>query len=310
MENHTPAKEHETSNSSKKWIIILGILSGFFFLTTLYFAFMGSPSQKTELTQTVEERNALQSELDALLIEHDKIKLEYGDLAEQLSEKDSVIIANAEEIKKLLSTTSDYNQIKRQMARLQNIAKEYVAEMDKLHQENQVLKEENTQVKESLAQEQAKVVTVEKNNKDLSDKISVASVLKVYNIHGRAVSVKARNNVESITEKANKANRFKTSFIIGENSLMDPGPVNVYCRIAIPETGRVLTPGAGDAYTFGYNGTKLQYTAKTTINYTGKEESVILYWDIRKDDSAAKGKYVIEIYSDNLLLGETYFILD
>ena len=179
MENFTPAKEHETSNSSKKWIIILGILSGFFFLTTLYFAFMGSPSQQTELTQTMEEKNALQSELDALLIEHDKIKLEYGDLAEQLSEKDSVIIANAEEIKKLLSTTSDYNQIKRQMARLQNIAKEYVAEMDKLHQENQVLKEENTQVKESLAQEQAKVVTVEKNNKDLSDKISVASVLKV-----------------------------------------------------------------------------------------------------------------------------------
>ena len=309
MENFA-SKENEKSNSSKKWIIILGVLSCFFFLTTLYFAFMGSPSQKAEFTQTMEEKNALQSELDALLVEHDKIKLEYGELAEQLSEKDSIIIANAEEIKKLISTTSDYNQIKRQIARLQNIAKEYVAEMDKLHQENQLLKEENTQVKESLVQEQAKVATVEKNNKDLSDKISVASVLKVYNIHSRAVSVKSRNNTETITEKAGKANKFKTSFIIGENSLITPGPMNVYCRIAIPETGRVLTPGSGDSYTFGYNGTKLQYTAKTTINYTGKEESVILYWDIRKDDTAAKGRYVVEIYSDDLLLGETYFILD
>ncbi|MFA5781409.1 MAG: hypothetical protein WC868_03975, partial [Bacteroidales bacterium] len=50
----------------------------------------------------------LQHQLDSLLVEHDKIKKEYGNLSNQLTKKDSIILANADEIQKLIETQSDY----------------------------------------------------------------------------------------------------------------------------------------------------------------------------------------------------------
>jgi cell division protein FtsB len=309
METTTEIK-NEQNNPLKKWVITLAILAGVFFATTLYFGFFAKPVFNTQYVQATTENESLQSELDSLLAEHDKIKAEYGELSEQLSEKDSIIMVNADEIKKLINSQADYKKIKKQLARLQNIAKEYVDEMDKLYQENQALKQENTQVKESLAQEQEKSATYQQEKENLNAKISTAAVLKAYNIYSRAVYYKSRNSSEVITEKASKSKKFKTSLILGENSLIEPGPVNIYCRIAVPETGRVLSPGSSDAYTFNNNGQQLQYTAKTTINYTNKAENVTLFWDIRDGDKVAKGKYIVEIFSDNGFLGETSFELD
>jgi hypothetical protein len=299
-------------NKAKKWIIALAIIAGIFFCTTLIFgykAFLGKPTMNKEYVKTEAERLLLQSELDTLMAQHDKLKIEYGDLAEQLSAKDSVIQSNAEEIKKLIQSQADYGRIKKQLARLQNIAKEYVEEMDKLYQENKVLKEENTQVKETLRQEKEKVALIEKDKQNLHEKINEAAILKAYNISGQAFNLKGSAKKEEVTEKANRAERFKVSCTLGENSLIVPGPVNVYCRIAIPETGRVLAIGDGDAYAFSFNGQKLQYSDKTTINYTGKTEKITLQWDIRPGDKVLKGRYAVEIYTDNQLLGETYIIL-
>lgn len=310
MEEINLQNNKETKNPLKKWVIILGILTLIFIGTTVYFAFFGTTSSNVEYKKSVDERELLQTELDELLVEHENIKTEYGELAEKLTEKDSVILANADEIKKLINSQADYNKIKKQLARLQNIAKEYVEEMDKLYEENKALKEENVQVKETLQQEREKVATIQRDKADLSEKITTAAVLKVYGISSYAVSLKSRTNEEVITDKASKSRKFKTTFTLGENSLITPGPINLYCRIAIPETGKVLSPGNSDIYSFQYRGEKMQYTSKATVNYTNKAESVTMYWDIRDNDKAIKGKYLVEIFSDGVLLGETFFILE
>lgn len=310
MEERNNQRETAEKNPLKKWVIILAILAGIFLCTTVYLAFFAKPTFNKEYIETVEVKENLQQELEILIAEHNKIKEEYGDLSEQLSEKDSVIQANADEIKKLINSQGDYNKIKKQLARLQNIAKEYVEEMDKLYEENKALKEENTQVKETLAQEREKTAAIEKDKEDLTQKITTASTLQAYNVESYAIYTKSKGDVEVPTPKANKAKHFKTTLILSENSLAEPGPVNVYCRIALPGDGRVLIPGSSDAYSFNFEGQKLQYTAKATINYMNKAENVSLYWDIRPDDKALKGKYTVEVYSDELFLGETYFILE
>lgn len=303
-------KNQEKENKSlKRWILVLGILAGIFLITTVYYSFFGAPVMNTQYIKVEAEKLNLEKELDELLAEHNQIKERMGDLTLQLSEKDSMILAGAEEIKKLIHNQADYNKIKKQLQRLQGTAKEYVEEMDKLYQENKALKEENTIIKESLAMEQEKSATYQKDKENLSQRISSAAIYKAYNVYARALNVKNRNDVEVVTEKANKAKRFKVSLILGENSLIAPGPVNIYCRIAIPG-GRVLTMGTSDAYTFMYNGQRLQYTEKTTINYVNKAENVSLYWDIRPDDKVIKGTYLVAIYTDDQLLGETSIVLD
>jgi len=302
--------EHVTEkNPLKKWVILLAILAVVFFGTTLYFGFFAKPVFNQEFIKAIVENEYLQSELDSLLIEHERIKEEYGDLSEQLAEKDSVILANAAEIKKLIAGQADYRKIKRQLERLQNIAKEYVEEIDQLFTENKQLKEENTQVRAQLSETKKEIEAIKKDKQELNQTISTAAVHQAYNIHSRAVYFKNRNNEEVVTEKTNRVDQIKTTFILGANSLIPAGPVTIYLRIAIPGSGRILTPGSGDAFSFYFEGEKLQYTAKKTVNYDNRAETVTIVWDLKDDDKAVKGKYIVQLFTDNQFLGETSFEL-
>ena len=295
-------------NPLKKWVIILGVLAGLFLCSTLYLAFFAKPTMNKNYTQ-VENRNVeLRGELDSLLAEHNRIKEQYGELSDQLSEKDSVIMASAAEIEKLINSQADYNRIKKQLSRLQNISQEYVQEMDKLYQENQALKEENQQVRATLEQEREVTRSIQKSNEDLSQKITDAATFKAYNIKSSGYLVRNKGTEEP-TDKASKVKRIKTSLMLGENPLIEPGPVNIYCRIAIPETGKVLTMGSGDTYSFVHNGQRLQYSCKTVVNYNNKAENIDLNWDLMSDDKAIKGQYSVQVYTDDQFLGESFFTL-
>jgi myosin heavy subunit len=296
-------------NPLKKWVILLAILAIVFLGTTLYFGFFAKPVFNQVYIKTVAENQFLQEELDSVMVEHERIKLEYGTLSEQLSEKDSIIVANAKEIKKLIDSQADYRKIKRQLERLQNIAKEYVEEIDQLFTENKQLKEENTQVKAQLTESKKEIEAIKKDKQELNQTISTAAVHQAYNINSRAIYFKNKNQEEVVTEKTNRVDQFKTTFILGANSLIPSGPITIYARIAIPGSGRILAPGTGDAFSFIYNGDKLQYTAKQTVNYDNKAELVTIVWDIRDNDKAEKGRYIVQLYTDTQFLGEASFEL-
>jgi len=296
-------------NTLKKWVILFAVLATVFLGLTIYFVFFAKPVLNKEFVKTVVENESLQTELDSLLIEHERIKQEYGTLSEQLSEKDSVILANAAEIKKLIAGQADYKQIKNQLVRLQNIAKEYVEEIDQLYTENKQLKAENKQVKEQLTESKKEIEEIKKDWEELGLTISSASVHQAYNIHSRAVYFKNKDKEEVITEKANRVDQFKTTFILGANPLIPAGPVTIYSRIAVPDTGRILTPGAGDAFSFDFNGEKLQYSSKKTVNYDNSAVTVTIIWNLAEGDKAVKGKYNVKLYTEELFLGETSFEL-
>jgi len=296
-------------NPLQKWVILLAVLVVIFLGAALYFSFFASPSFNKELKSTFAKKEYLQTELDSLLVEHERVKVEYGTLSDQLSEKDSLITANAEEIRKLIAEQADYRKIKRQLERLQNIAKEYVEEIDQLYTENQQLKAENQQVKADLEDSKREIAVIKKDKEELGQTISSAAIHQAYNINSRAIYFKNKNKDEVITEKANRVDQIKTTFILGANSLIPAGPVTVYCRIAVPGTGRILSPGAGDAFTFDYQGEKLQYSAKKTVNYNNHAETVVVVWDLVEGDKAVKGKYIVKVYAENLYLGETSFEL-
>ena len=301
MENLTSEnRKSNEENPLRRWIIILGALAFIFFCTTVYFAFFAAPSFNTGVTKLVQNQEQVQADLNKeladLMAEHDLIKEQYGNLVDSLSEKDSVIMANAAEIQRLIAQQADYNKIKKQLQRLQKISQESVAELDKLYAENTQLKEENKELNTTLTQTRQEKKQVEEENQNLTAKINTEATLRAYNI--KAVGA------------FNKARKIKTTLTLAENSLITPGTYNVYCRVSVPGDGRVLTPGKSDAYTFMNEGQKLQYTAKASVNYVNKAEHVTLVWDIRDNDKAIKGTYIVQVFSDNGLLGETRFTLE
>jgi ElaB/YqjD/DUF883 family membrane-anchored ribosome-binding protein len=184
-----------------------------------------------------------------------------------------------------------------------------VEEIDQLYTENQQLKEENKQVKAQLTESKKEIEEIKQEKEELGQTITTAAVHQVYNINSRAVYFKNRSKEEMITEKANRVDQLKTTFILGANSLIPAGPITIYCRIAVPGTGRILTPGAGDAFSFDFNGEKLQYSSKKTVNYDNTAINVAITWDLVEGDKAVKGKYMVQLYTEEQFLGETSFEL-
>ncbi|MFA5194408.1 MAG: hypothetical protein WC401_01285, partial [Bacteroidales bacterium] len=89
-----------------------------------------------EKEKAISERQILQSELDSLLNEHEKMRTEYGDLTQDLAVKDSTIQAQAAEIQQLIESNAGKRQIQRKLDYLRTITQDYVAQIDKLLKEN------------------------------------------------------------------------------------------------------------------------------------------------------------------------------
>ena len=130
----------------KKLTIIFVIIS-IVLACLLVFSFLNVKQINVEKEQSIVLQEELQEELDSILFEYENIKQSYGDLNDQLSERDSAIVAQAKEIERLIASQADYRRIKKKLELLQNQGKEYVRLLDSLYVVNKELTIENQEVK-------------------------------------------------------------------------------------------------------------------------------------------------------------------
>jgi|AntAceMinimDraft_17_1070374.scaffolds.fasta_scaffold01172_2 cell division protein FtsB len=263
----------------------------------------------TEKEQISTEKQKLQLELSTLIYKHDSIKISYGKLTDKLSEKDSVILANAHEIQKLIASQADYRRIKRKINRLRDITQRYVGQIDSLYTVNKVLKTENVKIKSAYKKEQKKTSKLAEDTAYLSEKVATASILKAYNVS--AASIRLRGGKKEIfTDKAKKIEQIKICFTLGENLIIPNGKKTVYIRVARPDN-KILVKGNEDIYSFtDSNGKKLQYSMKKEVDYQNKSIYMCMYW-IKKStkESAMIGRYNVTVFADGYEIGQTYFEL-
>ena len=301
MSEQAPPADKRGKKTGKGLIIILVILviaiGGL-----LYWNFSMKSDMTVLLAEKEMQRAELQSELDSMMYEHEQIKVEYGSLSDSLYVKDSIIQANAVEIRKLLDTQWEYYKIKKKLALLQKVSQGYVRQMDSLYTVNAALTEEK-----DLQNARRENEEISKDREQLSDKVMQASILQTYNLV--AMGVRERGSKEKETDKASRLDKIKTCFTIGENKILEPGMRDIYIRIAQPDK-LILTKDRSDEYTFMYKGNKIQYTVKETIDYQGNSMDLCLYW--AKTSSAKemqKGAYHVEIFCQDEVIGHTMFTL-
>jgi DNA repair exonuclease SbcCD ATPase subunit len=260
------------------------------------------------LTQEKEQvRNDLQSELETLMREHNQVKQEYGRLADTLSRRDSIIQANAKEIKTLLNFRWEYYQIKKKLDQLRDVAKGYVRQMDSLYTVNQELREENQRIRENFVNEQQKVANLREQTVELQEIVENASVLRAYNIQSSGIRQRGSRQIE--TDKARRTDRVRVCFTLGENKLVEQGKKTFYIRIARPDNV-VLVFDEGDEYSFMHKGEQLQYSIKRDVVYQGESMDLCVYWNKSGADAdAMEGTYSVTIYMDNEIIGQSTFDL-
>ena len=198
------------------------------------------------------------------------------------------------------SNAAEITRLKKELKTVRTVMRSYVVQIDSLNQVNEKLAKENKRVRNQYAEATKKVETLQEEAKNLSDKVTLASQLDATGIaiHPRNKKGKETSSVKSIV-------KFAIDFTIVKNITAQTGERTIYVRIAKPD-GTVLTKDA--SRTFKYENTKLEYSIKKLIEYTGEEQNVTVYWDV--EEFLNPGEYTVYLFSDGVMIGEKSFTLE
>ena len=305
----TNPNESKAVNKSKNTLIILIVVLAVIIVGLFIAFFMTRTNLKDLLAEKEQQKVELQQELDSLLVEHDKVKKEYGQLADSLFVKDSVIQANAKEIRRLLDTEWEYYKVKKKLAQLQIVAQGYVQQMDSLYRVNASLSEENIAIKKDLKDLRKEKEQIESDRKILSEKVEIASVLKAINMEATGLRVRSGGEKEVTTDKVQRVDQVRVCFTVDANKLANPGKKDIYLRIARPDQ-EILVKSRLDEYSFEFQGETLQYSMMESIEYENRTVDLCLYW--KKEYSGQEmqaGLYHVDIFCENAIIGHTTFTL-
>ena len=198
------------------------------------------------------------------------------------------------------SNTAEITRLKKELKTVRAVMRSYVMQIDSLNQANEKLTKENKRVRNQYQEVTKKVEVLQEEAKSLSDKVTLASQLDA-----TGIAIHPRNKRGKETTSVKNVVKFAIDFTIVKNITAPTGERTIYVRIAKPD-GTVLTKSASN--TFAYENTKLEYSIKKLIEYTGEEQSVTVYWDV--EEFLGAGEYTVYLFSDGVMIGEKSFTLE
>ena len=263
------------------------------------------------LNKQKEENRAMQE-----LAEMDKKEMEneYQQFARQYSEmktqinNDSIVAqltAEQERTQQLLeelrrtksNDAREISRLKKELATVRAVLRSYVLEIDSLNRLNQDLKDENNRMRGQYEEATRQIEGLNTEKASLSEKVAIAAQLDAIGIN-----LTLKDKKSKTTEKLKKAKALQVSFSIAKNVTAPSGMKTVYVRITSP-TGAVLGGGG----TFSYEYRNRECSMKKTIEYTGNETPMTLYWNIAQ--SMVEGTYKVSIFADGNMIGSKNFSL-
>lgn len=277
-------------------LVILALLAGSAWL------FMSLQEQK-QVNQDMQElaeldKQEMENEYERFALQYSEMKTQINNdsIIQQLTEEQMKTQQLLEELKRV--KTSDAREIarlKKELATVRAVLRDYVMQIDSLNRLNESLKQENTTVKAELEQRNQQVAGLNSEKASLSQKVAIAAQLDATNI-----SLQLLNKRGKEAKKLKDCTQMRTSFVITKNVTASNGNRTVYVRIQNPG-GNVLGGGG----TFPYENRQLEASAKKTIEYTGEETPVTVYWNVSQMLEA--GDYRVSVFADGNMIGTRTF---
>ena len=282
-------------------VVILVLLVGAVWL------FLNLQEQK-QVNQDMQELAALDKQ--EMENEYERFALQYSEMKTQIN-NDSIIAQLTEEQLKTQKLLEELKQVKatdaREIARLKKelatvraVLRDYVMQIDSLNRLNENLKRENRRVNAELQERNEQVAGLNSEKESLSEKVAIAAQLDATNIQMTLLDKKDRVMKKP---KLKDCRKLQVSFTITRNVTASNGNRTVYVRIQNPG-GNVLGGGGS----FDYENRSLECSMKKSIEYTGEEMPVTLYWNVAQMLEA--GQYRVSIFVDGNMIGSRTFNFD
>ncbi len=240
--------------------------------------------------------------------QYKEFDMQYQELQKQLS-NDSLIaqIENErrhtqellEELERTKSTDAqEITRLKKEIASLRKVLRNYVMQVDSLNRLNQALVTENTQIKEEVQKANTQISNLSTERNQLKDKVNIAAQLDATGFW-----VKANNKKGKEAKKVKDVKKLAFGFTIVKNVTASNGQRIIYARILRPDNTVMGKKG-----TFDYENTSLEFTEKKYIEYTGEEQTITMYSDV--EEFLEAGTYKLFIFCDGQMIGQKSFTLN
>ena len=291
---------------------IIGWVAAIVLLIAAIFLFANRQSVAKEKEMYKTESTKLQEQFNNLMVDFEKLKSENQDYVEMLQEKDSIIYANAEQIRSLLArarAADNYYSLKKRYDALEEEYNAYKSSIEALRAENERLQAENEEVKIELLEEKTLKNQLQTENEELSGKVELAKILRARDLEVTPMRLKSCGSKWIPTKYSSKLQRIQAEFILDENRVATPGVKTVFLRVHAPNN-KVLRNVQSDEFTFeAADGNVLEYTAKQDIEFSGNTRNVKILWNKNEEIGLGKGFYRVSIYCEGYEIGKSRFEL-
>jgi len=237
--------------------------------------------------------------------EYERFTLQYSEMITQIN-NDSIVAQLTqeqmrtqqllEELKRVKATDArEIARLKKELATVRDVLRTYIRQVDSLNQLNTALRDENSKIKNVLAQTNREVAGLQNEKASLTEKVAIAAQLDA-----TGISMIPLNKRNKEAKKMKDCKQIQIRFTITKNVTASNGNRVIYVRIMTP-SGTTLNGGG----TFDYENRQLEYSMKKVIEYSGEEVTVNTYWDVAEFLSA--GEYRVSIFADGSMIGSRTF---
>ena len=277
-------------------IVILILVAG------LVWLFINLQEQK-QVNQDMQElaeldKKEMENEYERFTLQYSEMKTQINNdsIIEQLTREQMRTQQLLEELKQVkASDAREIARLKKELATVRAVLRDYVMQIDSLNRLNESLKQENTTVKAELEQRNQQVAGLSHEKASLSEKVAIAAQLDATGIQMQLLNKRGKE-----AKKLKDCTQMKVSFTIAKNVTASNGNRTVYVRIQNPG-GNTLSGGG----TFAYENKNLECSMKKVIEYTGEETPVVTYWNVSQMLEA--GDYRVSIFADGNMIGSRTF---
>ena len=301
FEKDHPSKKPETGGSGNGGAMrILSIALGAVAVALLA-ALLVMMSKKNALVKDLNiDKQNLTNELVALQGDYEALSTTNAAINDSLNVEKEKVGQLIERLQKTEATNrAKIREYEKELGTLRSIMKGYIKQIDSLNTLNISLRNEATAARKEAQESKREYEDLRTTTEQLSQKASAGAVVK-----GRGFNLVAINESNKVTDRSSRARKLRACLSLIENSIAERGYRTVYIRVKGPD-GVLMTDDSGKVFTCG--GEQMIYSASREVDYQGDEVEICIYF--ANSQGFEKGKYTVDLYTDETRLGTAEMIL-
>lgn len=279
--------------------------------------------QSTELVELEKVQAELDQDYNNALESLEDMRSDNKELNNLIESQKKELRSQKDKINNLIWTKRELNKAKEEIASMNSQAAQYVAEVSKLREENELLTASNSQLTQQNATlneqytneqrarreiEEARAVLaaekerLAKSNEELDVKVDMANAIKINFMKVQGYQQKKDGKLKK-KKKAKDINVIEVCFTTETNMVTPAGPKEFQIRLIDPVGETVAREDMGSGVlTNKLDNTQVRYTASGIVQYNNEDTDGCVTWKFT--DRLPKGMYDVEIYNNGFNVGK------